>query len=71
MWKDNLTGATYTQAQYETMSNSPVYKRLVARLVQIESAPEPVQAATKEPKKGKNDRIDIEATISDNSDTNG
>ena len=44
MWKDNLTGATYTHADYETMKANPVYKNLVARLVELPSAPAPLDA---------------------------
>jgi hypothetical protein len=44
MWKDNLNGAEYTQADYETMKANPVYKNLVARLAELPSAPAPLDA---------------------------
>lgn len=44
MWKDNQTGATYTQAEYEDMKGKYIYGRLVSRLVQQASAPDPVDA---------------------------
>jgi hypothetical protein len=44
MWKDNQTGAEYTQAGYDQMQSNPVYKNLVARLVELPSAPAPMDA---------------------------
>ncbi len=44
MWKDNQTGAEYTQAGYYQMKANPVYKNLVARLVELPSAPAPLDA---------------------------
>ena len=51
MWKDNQTGAQYTQADYMEMQSNPVYSRLIARLAEIPQAPEPLDAVA--PKKGK------------------
>mgnify|MGYP003560554559 CR=1 FL=1 len=44
MWRDNLTQAEYTQADYDQMKANPVYKNLVARLVELPSAPDPLDA---------------------------
>ena len=44
MWKDNQSGAEYTQADYDQMKANPVYKNLVARLVELPSAPDPLDA---------------------------
>ena len=48
MWKDNQTGAEYTQADYNQMKANPVYKNLVARLVESQSAPAPLDALPQE-----------------------
>jgi hypothetical protein len=48
MWKDNQSGAEYAQADYETMKANPVYKNLVARLVELPSAPAPLDALPQE-----------------------
>lgn len=55
MWIDPKTKATYTDAQRNTMQGNPVYKKLLARLVQSEQVPEPKAAATKEVKQKKDD----------------
>ena len=47
MWNDPLTNTQYTDVQREEMVGLPAYKKLVARLVKVESAPEPEAAATK------------------------
>lgn len=44
MWKDNQTGAEYTQIDYDQMLGNPVYKNLIARLIQLPSAPAPMDA---------------------------
>lgn len=44
MWKDNLTQAVYTTQQRDQMQSNPVYKNLVARLVELPSAPAPLDA---------------------------
>jgi hypothetical protein len=44
MWKDNQSGAEYTQADYDQMKANPVYKNLVARLAELPSAPAPLDA---------------------------
>ena len=44
MWRDNQSGAEYTQADYDQMKANPVYKNLVARLIELPSAPAPLDA---------------------------
>ena len=44
MWRDNQSGAEYTQADYDQMKANPVYKNLIARLVELPSAPDPLDA---------------------------
>ena len=44
MWRDNQSGAEYTQADYDQMKANSVYKNLVARLVELPSAPAPLDA---------------------------
>lgn len=55
MWNDPKTGTAYTDAQRNAMQGNPVYKKLLARLVQAEQVPEPKAAATKEVKQKKDD----------------
>ena len=44
MYKDNLTGAIYSQAEYNEMLPNPVYANLIERLVLENVAPEPTDA---------------------------
>jgi hypothetical protein len=44
MWRDNQSGAEYTQSDYDQMKGNPVYKNLIARLVELPSAPAPMDA---------------------------
>lgn len=62
MWNDPLTQAQYTDAQREKMAKLPAYKKLVARLVKVESVPEPEAAATKVVKVKKDDSTNGAAT---------
>lgn len=48
MWKDNQSGAEYTQSDYDQMKGNPVYKNMIARLVELPSAPAPLDALPKE-----------------------
>ncbi len=48
MWKDSQSGAEYTQADYNQMKANPVYKNLIARLVELPSAPAPLDALPQE-----------------------
>jgi hypothetical protein len=64
MWKDNQSGATYTRADYETMKDNPVYKNLVARLVELPSAPAPLDALPDQDSKAElnENRVDAPTT---------
>jgi len=64
MWKDNQSGAEYTQVDYETMKANPVYKNLVARLVELPSAPAPLDALPDQDSKAElnENRVDAPTT---------
>lgn len=44
MWKDNLSGQEYTQADYDQMKPNPIYTRFLSKLVKLPSAPAPLDA---------------------------
>ena len=64
MWKDSLTQAEYTQADYDQMQSNPVYKNLVARLVELPSAPAPLDALPHQDSKAEmnENRVDAPTT---------
>lgn len=64
MWKDNQSGAEYTQADYDQMKGNPVYKNLVARLVELPSAPAPFDALPDQDSKAEmnENRVDAPTT---------
>jgi hypothetical protein len=64
MWKDNLSGATYTQSDYDVMQANPVYKNLVARLVELPNAPAPLDALPNQDSKAElnENRVDAPTT---------
>ena len=64
MWRDNQSGAEYTQADYDQMKVNPVYKNLVARLVELPSAPDPLDALPHQDSKAElnENRVDAPTT---------
>ena len=44
MWRDNLSGQEYTQADYDKMKPNPIYTRFLSKLVELPSAPDPLDA---------------------------
>ena len=64
MWRDNQSGAEYTQADYDQMKANPVYKNLVARLVELPSAPAPLDALLHQDSKAElnENRVDAPTT---------
>ena len=68
MWKDSLTQAEYTQADCDQMKGNPVYKNLVARLVELPSAPAPLDALPDQDSKAEmnENRVDAPTTSKTN-----
>lgn len=64
MWKDSLTQAEYTAQQRDQMQSNPVYKNLVARLVELPSAPAPFDALPDQDSKAEmnENRVDAPTT---------
>lgn len=73
MWKDNQTGAEYTQIDYDKMKGNPVYKNLIARLVELPSAPAPLDALPQEDSKAEmnENRVDAPTTSKANRKKSG
>lgn len=73
MWKDNQTGAEYTQIDYDQMLGNPVYKNLIARLIELPSAPAPMDALPHQDSKEQvnENRIFDSATNEDNGAKSG
>ena len=64
MWRDNQSGAEYTQADYDQMKANPVYKNLVSRLVELPPAPAPLDALLQQDSKAElnENRVDAPTT---------